>query len=122
MPATGRYAAVALAFTPSRNPSGSSPSPTSIVIVPPSAVVTFKATLVTRVFAGTLITSNTSVAARAVSPAAARSVVIVAKFSVTVTVEEEDEEDDDDNNEFFFYVSRYSSRGVVGVVGVLRER
>lgn len=36
--------------------------------------------------------------------------------------EEEDEEDDDDNNEFFFYVSRYSSRGVVGVVGVLRER
>ena len=36
--------------------------------------------------------------------------------------EEEDEDDDDDNNEFFFYVSRYSSRGVVGVVGVLRER
>ena len=36
--------------------------------------------------------------------------------------EEEDEEEDDDNNEFFFYVSRYSSRGVVGVVGVLRER
>ena len=34
---------------------------------------------------------------------------------------EEDEEDDDDD-EFFFYVSRYSSRGVVGVVGVLRER
>ena len=34
--------------------------------------------------------------------------------------EDEDEEDDDD--EFFFYVSRYSSRGVVGVVGVLRER
>ena len=37
--------------------------------------------------------------------------------------EEEDEEDDDDNNEFFFCVSRYSSRGVVGVIiGVLRER
>ena len=36
--------------------------------------------------------------------------------------EEEDEEDDDDDDEFFFYVSRYSSRGVVGVVGVLRER
>ena len=36
--------------------------------------------------------------------------------------EEEDEDDDDDTNEFFFYVSRYSSRGVVGVVGVLRER
>ncbi len=35
---------------------------------------------------------------------------------------EEEDEDDDDNNEFFFYVSRYSSRGVVGVVGVLRER
>ena len=35
---------------------------------------------------------------------------------------EEDEEDDDDDDEFFFYVSRYSSRGVVGVVGVLRER
>ena len=35
---------------------------------------------------------------------------------------EEDEEDDDDD-EFFFYVSRYSSRGVVGVIiGVLRER
>ena len=35
---------------------------------------------------------------------------------------EEDEEDDDDD-EFFFYVSRYSSRGVVGVVlVVLRER
>ena len=36
--------------------------------------------------------------------------------------EEEDEEDDDDDDEFFFYVSRYNSRGVVGVVGVLRER
>ena len=36
--------------------------------------------------------------------------------------EEEDEEDDDDDDEFFFYVSRYSSRGVVGVVGVLSER
>lgn len=35
---------------------------------------------------------------------------------------EEDEEDDDDDDGFFFYVSRYSSRGVVGVVGVLRER
>ena len=35
---------------------------------------------------------------------------------------EEEDEEDDDNNEFFFYVSRYSSRGVVGVVGVLRER
>ena len=36
---------------------------------------------------------------------------------------EEEDEDDDDNNEFFFYVSRYSSRGVVGVIiGVLRER
>ncbi len=34
----------------------------------------------------------------------------------------EEDEEDDDNNEFFFYVSRYSSRGVVGVVGVLRER
>lgn len=34
----------------------------------------------------------------------------------------EEEDEDDDNNEFFFYVSRYSSRGVVGVVGVLRER
>ncbi len=36
--------------------------------------------------------------------------------------EEDEEEDDDDDDEFFFYVSRYSSRGVVGVVGVLRER
>ena len=46
------------------------------------------------------------------------------QFSVTEREEmafEEDEEDDDDD-EFFFYVSRYSSRGVVGVVGVLRER
>ena len=34
--------------------------------------------------------------------------------------EDEDEEEDD---EFFFYVSRYTSRGVVGVVlVVLRER
>ena len=36
--------------------------------------------------------------------------------------EEDEEDDDDDDDEFFFYVSRYSSRGVVGVVGVLRER
>ena len=37
--------------------------------------------------------------------------------------EEDEEDDDDDDDEFFFYVSRYSSRGVVGVVlVVLRER
>ena len=48
------------------------------------------------------------------------------QFSVTEREEiafEEDEEDEEDDDEFFFYVSRYTSRGVVGVVlVVLRER